>query len=79
MKVQDLNGGHLGQAITITTANTTATGVLQGFRHESAVITEITVNGHRTQFTPGKTGTTITLIPNQNITATLQDEVTVHE
>lgn len=29
MRVQDLNGGNLGKQITITTAHTTATGVLQ--------------------------------------------------
>lgn len=73
--VRYLSGFHLGMRITVTTANTTATGVLQGFRHEADVINAGTP--WQDDWVTGKRSTTITLLPNQEIIAEMEDEVEV--
>lgn len=56
----------------MTTENTTAT-VLQGFTHESDTL------GVSDRWALVRTAATITLLPGQNITAHMRDDVTVLE
>lgn len=74
--VKALSGAHLGQRITITTKHTTATGVLQGFRHDADAIDDSSFGGEA--WARGATRTTITLLPNQTIVANMGDVVVVH-
>ncbi|WP_104087057.1 hypothetical protein [Arthrobacter sp. GMC3] len=76
-QVRDLAGKHLGKTITITTANTTDTGVLQGIQHVSDVLNA--GNPMRDEWIRGRTATAITLLPDQTIVAELTDEVTIKE
>ena len=74
--VKTLSGFHLGMRITVTTANTEATGVLQGFRHDADVINAGTP--WQDEWVTGRRETTITLLPNQEIIANMGDQVLVH-
>lgn len=75
--VKTLSGFHLGMRITVTTANTTTTGVLQGFTHDSDHIT-IKELGGQTQYELGRTESRIQLLPGQTILCELTDKVIVH-
>lgn len=75
--VKALSGAHLGKRITITTDNTEATGVLQGFEHEGSVITNQTYGGE--EHIPGATTTHLTIFPDQRILAQMADKVEVHD
>ena len=75
-QVRDLAGAHLGRRITVTTANTEATGVLQGFEHEGSIITNLTYGG--IEHIPGATTTHLTIFPGQRVLAELGDEIVVH-
>lgn len=75
-QVKDLAGRHLGQRITITTANTETTGVLQGFQHDATAFNA--GNLMRDEWVTGRRETTITLLPNQEIIANMGDHVVVH-
>ncbi len=75
--VKALSGAHLGQRITITTGHTTATGVLQGFRHDATALNA--GNLMRDEWVTGRREITITFLPNQDIIAKIGDEVVVHE
>lgn len=74
--VKALAGFHLGKHITVKTKHTEASGVLQGFTHDSDTINDSGFGGE--SWALGKTRTTITLLPGQRIIADLGDEVTVH-
>lgn len=77
LNVKGLAGLHLGKQITITTKNTEATGVLQGFRHDTDAINDLDFRGEN--WINGGTTTTITLLPNQRIVAKMGDAVVVHD
>lgn len=77
INVKALSGAHLGQRITVTTANTEATGILQGFRHDTEAINDSDFRGDH--WINAATHTTITLLPNQRIVAKMGDEVEVHD
>ncbi|GAA5229247.1 hypothetical protein [Arthrobacter cryoconiti] len=77
MKATELNGNHIGKTITVKTKNTEATGVLQGFAHDTDTINDSSFG--RESWALGKTSTTITLLPDQRIIAEMADEVEVHE
>lgn len=74
--VKTLSGFHLGMQVTVTTANTTATGILQGFRHDATALNA--GNLMRDEWVTGRRETTITLLPNQEIIANMGDKVIVH-
>lgn len=77
LKVKGLAGLHIGQHVTIKTKNTEASGVLQGFEHETDIINDIGFGGE--SWALGKTRTTITLLPDQRIVAEMGDGVIVHD
>lgn len=74
-QVRDLAGKHLGKTITITTANTTATGVLQGITHTADTISMRDYDGE--SWALGRAESTITLLPGQEIRAVMSDTVTI--
>ena len=74
-QVRDLAGKHLGKTITITTDNTTATGVLQGIEVTGNLINDSNWAGD--SWVLGKTEATITLLPGQRIIAQMADAVTI--
>ena len=76
LNVRGLAGLHIGQRITVKTQHTEATGILQGFRHDTDTINDSGFGGE--SWVLGKTRTTITLLPDQNIMATMTDEVLIH-
>lgn len=76
LNVRGLAGLHIGKNVTIKTTHTEATGVLQGFKHESKAICDSSFAGE--SWALGQTHTTITLLPHQNIVATMEDEIVMH-
>lgn len=71
--VSDLAGKHLGKTIAITTAHTTATGVLQNIQHVSEVLND--GPPYRDSWVRGRTSTAITLLPDQTIVAEMDDPI----
>lgn len=73
LNVRGLAGLHIGKQVTVKTKHTEASGILQGFKHESEAISDSGFSGE--SWALGKTHTTITLLPYQNIVAEMMDEV----
>lgn len=76
LNVKGLAGLHIGQHVTVKTKHTEASGVLQGFRHDTETINDSSFGGK--SWALGQTQSTITLVPDQRIVATMEDEVVVH-
>lgn len=77
LKVKGLAGLHIGQHVTIKTQNTEATGILQGFQHDTDIINDSGISGE--SWALGQTRTTITLLPCQRIVAEMRDNVAIHD
>lgn len=76
LNVRGLAGLHIGKQVTVKTKHTEASGILQGFKHESEAISDSGFSGE--SWALGKSRTTITLLPYQNIVAEMMDAVEVH-
>lgn len=75
-QVRDLAGKHLGKTITITTANTTATGVLQSIQCIGEAYSDRDFDGI-TYYLGGHPDVTIALLPDQEIKAKMIDAVEI--